>query len=233
MNALPRIVLLLAVLLLVAGVSATAVRADEAPPAGAEDAAAAPETPEGDAADAAPEKPPTLGQLLVGIVVGLLLVAGIGSLIGLLRVIFAGPARAADAAVQRLHTGRLLLTGVLPLVGAGLLGVAAEATGSEAVQIVWGVVIGLPVMVLIAVGALAAIPHLGSRLLARGRESERSLLARCIGGALVLILALGPLVWGVKQIAPVVGVLVAAWFLGTGLGTIFRPRTSPENGIDA
>ncbi len=191
----------------------------------------------GEAADeaAAPasDVPPTLGQVLVGVILGLFLVAGVGSLLGLFRVMFPGPTRAADAAVLRLGTGRLLLTGVLPIVGAGLLGVAAEATGSEAVQIVWGIVFGLPAMILIAVGGLAVVPHLGGRLIARSPGQERSVLAKCVAGALVLVLAIGTLGWAAKPIAPIIGVLVAAWFLGTGLGTIFRPRSLPENGLES
>ncbi len=162
------------------------------------------------------------GQALAGVGLGVLLVVGLGCLLAVLRIIFPGPARKADAALERLSTGRLLLTGLLPVVGIGLLGAAAEATHVEALVVVWVVALLLPAALLMIVGALAAVPHLGAGLL-RSRD-DRSLLARSVVGALVLGLALGASA-ALGPLVHFVGMIVAGWFLGAGLGVIFRPAS--------
>jgi len=178
-----------------------------------------------EAAQAAPEahRP---GQVLAAVLLAIVLTVGVGCLLAVLRVIFPGPARLADAGVARLDTGRLLLTGLLPVVGAGLLGAAAEATHVQALVVVWCVVILLPIALLMLVGAMACVPHLGAGLLKDGEQ--RSLLARAITGALVLGLASGAAA-ALRPLAPFVGVILAGWFLGAGLGVVFRPREAPED----
>lgn len=165
---------------------------------------------------------PRPGQILLWVLVAVVVVASSGCLLAVLRVIFPGPAAKADAAVKRLTTGRLLLTGLLPLVGAGLLGMAAQATGVEAVEVVYAIVIVIPVALLVLVGSMAAVPHLGAGLL-RGGE-ERSLLVRSITGALVLGIGVGVIGAAVRELAPFLGLIVFGWFFGAGLGTVWgRP----------
>lgn len=177
---------------------------------------------------AAPHGP---GAILAAVLLAVLVVVGLACFLAVLRVMFPGPTRKADLAVGRLTTGRLLLTGLLPLVGTGLLGWAAEASGVEALGIVWGVVIFLPLAVLSLVGAMAAIPHLGAGLLSRG--SERSLLARTIVGSLVLGFALGTVGAALKPVAPFLLAVVLGWFLGVGLGVLFRPADTVDELDDA
>lgn len=161
-------------------------------------------------------------RILASVVLYALLVASIGCALAVVRIIFPGPARLADEAAKRLHTWRLLLTGLLPIVGAGLLGFAAKQSGVEALTVVWAIVIALPVAILSLIGATAAVPHLGAGVLKGGED--HSLLARSITGALVLGFALGAVALVFPKLAPLPGVVVAGWFLGAGLGVVFRTR---------
>ena len=175
------------------------------------------------AEDAAPQaQAHEPGKVLAIVVLALLFAIGIGCLVAVLRIIFPGPVRKADAALERLSTGRLLLTGLLPAVGIMLLGAAAEATHVEALVIVWVVALLLPAALLTIMGALAAVPHLGGALL-RYRE-DRSLLSRCVVGTVVLGFALGASA-ALQPLIAFVGTIVAGWFLGAGLGVIFRPAS--------
>lgn len=176
-----------------------------------------------DAVPAAGEPGP--GKVLAIVALAILFALGIACLVAVLRVVFPGPVRKADGALQRLSTGRLLLTGILPVVGLALLAMAAEATHVEALVIVYAFVLVLPALLLMILGALAAIPHLGGALL-KSRE-DRSLLSRCVVGTLALGLALGASA-ALKPLIPFVGVIVAGWFLGAGLGVIFRPASPQE-----
>ena len=178
------------------------------------------------AEEVAPAAPaPGPGKVLAIVLLAILFAIGIGCLVALLRVVFPGPARKADAALQRLGTGRLLLTGLLPTVGIALLGAAAGATHVQALVAVWAVVLLLPAALLMIVGALAAVPHLGAALL-KGRE-DRSLLARCVVGTVVLGFALGASA-ALKPLGLLVAMIVAGWFLGAGLGVVFRPASPLE-----
>ena len=127
--------------------------------------------------------------------------AGAGCLLAVLRTVFPGPTRLADGAVGRLGTGRLLLAGVLPAVGVALLGAGAERSGVPGLGLAWGVLLGLPALLLSVLGAMAAIPHLGATLLRGG--VDRSLLARSVVGSLTLGLAMVAAVWALKPLAPV------------------------------
>ena len=83
----------------------------------------------------------------------------------------------------------------------------------------------LPAALLMLVGALAAVPHLGAGLL-RSRE-DRSLLTRCVVGTVVLGFALGAAA-ALQPLVHFVGMIVAGWFLGAGLGVIFRASSAVE-----
>lgn len=177
----------------------------------------------GEAAEAAAEPGP--GKVLAIALLAVLFAVGTGCLVAVLRVVFPGPAAKADAALERLGTGRLLLTGLLPVVGIGLLGAAAAATHVQALTAVWAIVLFLPAALLMLVGALAAVPHLGGALL-RTRE-ERSLLARSVVGTVALGLALGATA-AVPPLVHFVAMILAGWFLGAGLGVVFRPAAASE-----
>lgn len=166
------------------------------------------------------------GEVLAFLGIAILFAIGIGCLLAVLRIILPGPARKADAALARLSTGRLLLTGLLPVVGIGLLGAAAHATHVKALEIVWAVGLFLPTALLAFIGALAAVPHLGAGLLRGSRE--HSLLARAVVGSLALCFALGASA-ALQPLVHFVAMVVVGWFLGAGLGVIFKP-TTPETG---
>ena len=167
----------------------------------------------------------TPGEVLAFLGIAILFAIGVGCLLSVLRIIFPGPARKADAAIARLSTGRLLLTGLLPVVGIGLLGAAAHATHIEALEVVWAVGVFLPTALLAFIGALAAVPHLGAGLL-RGQK-EHSLLARAVVGSLALCFALGAAA-ALQPLVHFVAMIVLGWFLGAGLGVIFKPKASQE-----
>ena len=161
--------------------------------------------------------------LLAVLVLGVVLFAGLGAALAVLRVVLPGLARAADRSVEGLSTGRMVLTGVLPLVGALLLGAAVHHAGDRALGAVYALVVGLPLSLLTITGALSALPHLGARLLKEGVET--SLLRRSLVGGLVAGLA------GTTWARPPLGILVSlfllGWFLGIGLSTLFR-RAEPS-----
>jgi hypothetical protein len=165
------------------------------------------------------------GRALAQIALGALLVAGLGCLVAVLRTIFPGPTRLADESVRRLGVGRLLLAGVLPSVGIALLGAGAQRSGIAGLPLAWGILLGLPALLLALLGAVAAIPHLGGTVLKGG--DARSLLARSIVGALTLGLAILAAAWAFPPLGPAVLAVLAGWFLGAGLGVLFLPRTSP------
>lgn len=161
---------------------------------------------------------------LAGVLLLLVVFAGVGCVFLVIRVILARPTARADEALGALGTPRLFLTGVLPLIGAALLGHASEA-GGQATQIAFALLVGLPLALLVLLGGAAAVPHLGRQVL-RGRR-EPTLLAAAIVGALVLGLAGAAAgVLGKEGGLAILVLLVASWFLGAGLGAVLPGRRS-------
>ncbi|MFV1957941.1 MAG: hypothetical protein ACC662_00875 [Planctomycetota bacterium] len=171
-------------------------------------------------------------DLLAGVVLALVVFAGVGSLLLVLRVIFPRPAAAADRALARLSTGRLLLTGFLPLIGAVLLGMAIGRAGPF-VGGVYAVLVLLPLFLLALLGAVAAVPYLGRAVLRPLGEAPPLLVAALLG-AIVLGLAGAAVALAGREAGIVLfSILVGGWFLGAGLGTVLGPRTPPEAaGVD-
>ncbi len=167
-------------------------------------------------AGAAPATPP-LGHVVSALLVGAFAAAGVGCLLAVLRIVFPHPTATADRAVSRLASGRLLLTGILPALGVGLLGQAVGHAGVPFLGGAYALVVLLPAAALALLGAMAAVPHLGRGLLGAGHD--RSLLVSVVTGALVLTLAgAAAVVLGRAGGAALFGLLVGGWFLGTGLG---------------
>jgi hypothetical protein len=154
---------------------------------------------------------------LVQVVGVLLFLTGIGCAVGVIRVVLPGLARATDRSLAAAGTGRLVLAGVLPLVGAVLLLWAIHAAGLPGAV---ALVLALPLLLLAVLGATAAVPHLGARLL-RGGEST-SLLARCVVGALVAGLSLAT--WALQPLGILVSLLLFGWMVGIGMGLFLRAR---------
>ena len=152
--------------------------------------------------------------VLLYVAIGLILSAGLGAALAVLRVVLPGLSRAADHALAGVTTKRLVLTGLLPLLGAALLLRAVEALGVPALGWVVGLVIVVPVLLFLVLGAMAAVPHLGERLLERG--TPRSALGRAMGGGLAVGLA-ATTMW-VPPLFALVALLVGGWLLGIGLG---------------
>jgi hypothetical protein len=152
-----------------------------------------------------------LVRLLVALLVAVLFSLGTGCALALVRVILPGLAAKADRSLGSLGTARLLVSGVLPLIGALLLSEAiAKAGAPEAV----GLVVWIPLLLVAATGALAALPHVGERMLRRGRET--SLLARAAVGGLVVGCAMAT--WLFPPLGLLVTLLVGGWLVGIGLG---------------
>lgn len=165
-----------------------------------------------------------LATLALYVLAGLLLSAGFGTAMAVLRVIVPAAATAADRSLGRASTRRLLLAGVLPLLAAALLGRALEALGSPALLLAYLLLIVVPLALALLLGALAAVPHLGERLWERG--TPRSALGRAVGGGVALGLAATTL-W-IQPLFALVGLLLGGWLVGIGLGTVFgRPATPP------
>ncbi len=161
---------------------------------------------------------------LAGVLFLVVLLAGVGCVFLVIRVILAGPTARADEALARLGTPRLLVTGVLPLIGAGLLAHASQF-GGQVTQVAFALLIGLPVTLLALLGGAAGVPYLGRQVL-RGRR-EPTLLSAAVVGAIVLGLAGAAAALLTKEggLAILVG-LVASWFLGAGLGAVLPARDS-------
>jgi hypothetical protein len=159
---------------------------------------------------------------LLSLVTGLLLAAvgcaGAGAAVALLRVVLPAVARAADDALLLVSTSRALASGVLPLVGAMLVSWGLAGAGLPPA---WGLVVWLPVLLLTVLGALAAVPHVGERLLAAG-ASVRSPLARAVFGAWAIGLAHAT--WVLPPVGLLVSLATAGWCLGVGLGIVAKGR---------
>ena len=157
-----------------------------------------------------------LANLVVALAGALLLSVGTGCAAALLRLIVPGVAARADRSLASLGGARLVATGVLPLVGALALSAVATNAGAPSLTLV----LWVPLLLLAVVGAVAALPHVGERLLRAGQGA--SLLARATVGGLVVGLAMAT--WILPPLGLLVTLLVAGWLVGVGLGTLWDPR---------
>lgn len=160
------------------------------------------------------------------VVLALIGAVGFGAVVLLLRAILPGVGRAADASLARLDRRRLLVGGILPLLGAALIGSATSSMQGTWVAFVYAVVIALPLALATIVGAMAAIPHLGGQVLRSGAEA--SPLARASIGGLVTGLAM--VSWLLPPLGVLVTVLLAGWWIGIGLGGLVArtPKTAAD-----
>jgi hypothetical protein len=162
-----------------------------------------------------------LVQVLLVVVLAAIGCVGFGAAMLLLRVILPGVARAADASLGRMRTGRLFLVGVLPLVGAALLARGVELANSQALETAYLIVVALPLTLALLVGALAGLPHIGARVLREGADPA-PLLRASLGG---LVVGLSMVSWALPPLGLVMTLLLAGWLLGVGLGAFVRaPR---------
>jgi hypothetical protein len=157
-------------------------------------------------------------SLVTGLILAALGFAGAGAAVALLRVVLPGVARAADDALLLVSTSRALVSGVLPLVGAMLVSWGLAGAGLPPA---WSLLVWIPVLVLTVLGALAAVPHVGERLLATG-ASVRSPLARAVFGATAIGLAHAT--WVLSPLGLLVSLTTAGWCLGVGLGIVAKGR---------
>ncbi len=165
---------------------------------------------------------------LAGVLLVALILVGVGCLLGVLRIVFPGPADRADRAVARLGSLRLLVTGVLPLLGMTLLAYATQF-GGEPAEVAFTLVVLLPAGALTLLGASALVPHVGGGMLGR----QRSLLVRAVVGAVVLGLAFGAAAMLGRQVGiSLFALLVLSWFFSAGLGAVLAPRDLPPAEID-
>ncbi|MDJ0521807.1 MAG: hypothetical protein QNJ90_07000 [Planctomycetota bacterium] len=165
-----------------------------------------------------------LVQVLLVVVLGAIGCVGFGAAMLLLRVILPGVARSADASLGRMRTGRLLVVGILPLVGSALLARGVELAKVEALETAYLLLVALPLALALLVGAMSGLPHVGARVLREG--ADPSPLARASIGGLVIGLAM--VSWAAPPLGVLVTVLLAGWLLGIGLGGLIRePRPSP------
>jgi hypothetical protein len=171
----------------------------------------------------------TLLAVLLYLVLGVLVAAGVGAAVATVRVVLPGLAGAADRALEATGGRQLLLMGVLPLMGVGLLGQAAASADQPTFTRIFAVGVVVPAALLVLLGLLAALPHLGQRLLEGPRTSEsarpRSALARAVGGGIALGLA-ATTAW-LPPLFAVLALLVGGWLLGIGLSTLVGRRRAP------
>jgi hypothetical protein len=156
--------------------------------------------------------------LLVAIVLGLLGCVGAGAVALVLRVILPGVAGAADASLARLRPGRLVLAGVVPILGAALLGRGVALVGQPALGAVYLLAVVLPLAIALLLGAMAALPHLGARVL-RADPPPSPLRCASVGG---LVTGLSMASWVLPPLGVAFSVLLAGWLLGIGLGAFVR-----------
>ncbi len=164
-----------------------------------------------------------LVQVLLVVVLAAIACVGAGAAVLLVRVVLPGVAGAADASLGRMGTRRLLLTGILPLVGAGLLARGVELAGSDVLGAVYFFLVLLPIALALLVGATAGVPHIGARVLRDG-SSPAPLACAALGG---LVIGLAMVSWAIPPVGLLVTVLLAGWLLGIGLGAFVRaPRAA-------
>lgn len=162
-------------------------------------------------------------RVLAGVLLAGLALAGVGCLLAVLRLVFPGAAARADAGIRRLAPGRLLATGILPVVGIVLIGRGSEV-GGEATQVAYLLLFLLPAAGLVLIGASALVPHVGGGVL--GGRPDRSLLVRSVVGALVLGLAFGAAaLLGREAGAAIFGLLLLGWFFSAGFLVLGRRKT--------
>lgn len=170
----------------------------------------------------------TLLTVLLYVVLGVLVAAGVGAAVATLRVVLPGLAGAADRALAATGGRRLLLMGVLPLLGVGLLAQLAGASKDPTLGGIVALGVLVPAGLLIVLGLLAALPHLGQRLLegqrAREEERPRSALTRAVGGGIALGLA-ATTAW-LPPFFALLALLVGGWLLGIGLSTLVGRRAA-------
>ena len=142
---------------------------------------------------------------------------GIGATAVLMRIVLPGLTAAADASLARLSTKRLLLAGLVPLIGAGLLAQGVAHSGLEALGVVFALLVALPLILATLVGALAAIPRVGAGALRSGAGAP--LTRAAVGG---LVMGLSMVTWAVPPLGVLVSLLLASWCLGAGLGVFLR-----------
>ena len=166
------------------------------------------------AADVPVSKSP--GEDLAWAVMLVLMGLAIGALVLIVRTILPPLATLTDEAIGRLSMKRLLLCGVLPLIGTGLIARGVEVLNHDMVGKVFGLLLLLPVALLTVAGLLAAVPRLGRSVL--GGSASRTPLACGLAGGLVLGLGAISMAW--QPLGSLVGMLFASWCLGAGLGTL-------------
>jgi hypothetical protein len=156
-----------------------------------------------------------LAQLVLYVLVGLVLATAVGCAVALLRVILPGLARQSDRSLATLSAKRLIVVGALPLVGALLVLAALHAWALPPAA---ALLVVVPVGLLLVAGAMAALPKAGGDLV----PGLRSPLARAVTGAVALGFAL--VTWAFQPLGLLVTSLIAAWFLGAGIGTVVPAR---------
>jgi hypothetical protein len=170
------------------------------------------------AADVAP------GEALVAValyaLVGVIFSVGLGAAVATLRVILPGLGGLADRSLSTIGGRRLFLAGVLPLLGAALLGQFVAQAGQQGLSGAYALLVLVPLGLLMLLGLLAALPHLGARL--SGERGPSSPLGRAALGGLALGLA-ATTVW-LPPLFGVVALLLGGWLLGIGLTALFGRR---------
>lgn len=162
-----------------------------------------------------------LGSILVGL---LTIGTVVACLLCLLRVGLPHLAVATDRAAARGGGWRMILLGLVPVVGAGLLQHALEQSGNTTIQQVFAIVILLPMMLLVGVGAMGGVVSLGRRLLAEHRQVGD--LAAALTGAGCL--AAAHLVYVVEALGVLLSILLLGWLLHLGIGTFVGPARKTE-----
>jgi len=161
-----------------------------------------------------------LGSVLVGL---LTIGTAVACLLCLLRVGLPRLAVATDRAASRGGGWRMILLGLLPVVGAGLLQGALDQSGNTTVQQVFAIVVLLPMVLLVLIGAMGGVVSLGRRLLAEHRQVGD--LAAALTGAGCL--AAAHLIYVVEALGVLYSVVLLGWLLHLGIGTFVGPGRNP------
>ena len=109
----------------------------------------------------------------------------------------------------------MLVTGVLPLVGAILVAWALHRAGAPEA---WALVVWNPLLLLVLLGALAGVPYLGENL-QRASAEPSPLRSALLGGAAI---GLAQVTWLFPLAGLLVGLLLLGWLVGIGLGVLVR-----------
>jgi hypothetical protein len=161
------------------------------------------------------------GAAVLGIVAmvlgGLLAAAGVGCAVALVGAVVPRLRDGVEASARAASPGRLWLVGCLGLGGVLLALAALAKTGVPAVSVVAAILLAVPALVLLLVGALGAIPLLGERLLGTAGAAA-SPLRRCVTASVTVAVGLLPAC--VPTLAPLgflVGLVALGWPLGVGI----------------